>query len=79
MSRMCYICGKRSMYGNKVSKSYRHTRRTWRPNLLKVKTEVGGTTLTVKVCTRCFRSGFVTRKINVTPANAGAPVTSATD
>ena len=73
MSRVCDVCLKGSMTGNKVSKSYNHTRRTWRPNLLKVKTEIAGTTRTLNVCTRWLRSGFVTKKINVVPANAGAP------
>ena len=73
MSRVCDVCLKGSMTGNKVSKSYNHTRRTWRPNLLKVKTEIAGTTRTLNVCTRCLRRGFVTKKINVVPANAGAP------
>ena len=73
MSRVCDVCLKGSMTGNKVSKSYNHTRRTWRPNLLKVKKEIAGTTRTLNVCTRCLRSGFVTKKINVVPANAGAP------
>ncbi len=72
MSRSCDICGKGSQHGNKVSNSYNHTRRTWKPNLLKIKTEVMGTTRTINVCTKCLRSGFVTKKINVTPANAGA-------
>jgi large subunit ribosomal protein L28 len=49
--------------GNKVSKSYNHTRRTWKPNLLKVKTEIGGTTMTLKMCARCLRSGYVTKKV----------------
>ncbi len=77
MSRVCDVCGKGVMKGNKVSKSYNHTRREWRPNLLKVKTEVGGTTATINVCTSCYKSGFVTKKINVVPANAGAPKAAA--
>lgn len=72
MSRTCDVCGKGSMHGNKVSKSYNHTRRSWRPNLLKIKTELFGTTRTINICTQCLRSGFVTKKINVTPANASA-------
>lgn len=63
MSRRCEICGKGSMSGNKVSKSNNHTRRLWKPNIVEVKTEVGGTTMTVKMCTRCLRSGFVTKKV----------------
>ncbi|MCR5080332.1 MAG: 50S ribosomal protein L28 [Treponema sp.] len=73
MSRVCDVCGKGSMHGNKVSKSYNHTRRQWRPNLLKVKTEIAGTTRTLNVCAHCLRAGYVVKKINVVPANAGAP------
>ena len=72
MSRTCDICGKHTSFGNNVSKSYNHTRRSWKPNLLKIKTEIDGTTRTVRICTQCLRSGFITKKINVTPANAGA-------
>jgi large subunit ribosomal protein L28 len=63
MSRTCDICGKHTITGNKVSKSYNHTRRTWKPNLKKVKTEVDGTTLTIKICARCLRSDFITKKV----------------
>lgn len=69
MSRICDICGKGSQHGNRVSKAYNHTRHTWRPNLIRVKTEDFGRTETLKVCTRCYRSGFVTKKIKVAPAN----------
>jgi large subunit ribosomal protein L28 len=78
MSRTCDICGKHPQYGYKVSNSYNHTRRTWRPNLIKIKTQVGGTTATLNVCARCLRSGFVTKKVNVIPANAGATKTAET-
>ncbi|MBP5601297.1 MAG: 50S ribosomal protein L28, partial [Treponema sp.] len=54
MSRCCDICGKGVMSGNKVSKSYNHTRRTWRPNLLKIKAQFGGTTRTINICTKCL-------------------------
>jgi large subunit ribosomal protein L28 len=52
MSRKCDICGKGSLSGNKVSKSYNHVHRKWKPNIVGVKTEIGGTTLTLKMCTR---------------------------
>lgn len=73
MSRTCDICGKHPVHGNKVSKSYNHQRRTWKPNLLKIKTVMDGTTVTLKICTRCLSAGYVTKKVNVVPANAGAP------
>lgn len=63
MSRKCEICGKGSMSGNKVSKAKNHSRRLWKPNIVGVKTELGGTTMTIKMCTRCLKSGYVTKKV----------------
>ena len=63
MSRCCDICGKHIMTGNKVSHAYNHTRRIWKPNLVKIKTEIGGTTATLKICARCLKSDFVTKKV----------------
>ncbi|MCR5218066.1 50S ribosomal protein L28 [Treponema sp.] len=65
MSRTCDICGKHPIHGNKVSKSYNHTRRQWKPNLVKVKTVIGGTSMTLKICTQCLRSDFITKKVSV--------------
>jgi large subunit ribosomal protein L28 len=64
MSRTCDICGKGVMTGNKVSHAKNHTRRTWKPNLHSVKTEIGGTTLTLKLCSRCLKSDYVARKVS---------------
>ncbi|HCM28326.1 MAG: 50S ribosomal protein L28 [Treponema sp. GWB1_62_6] len=63
MSRKCELCGKKTITGNKVSHAKNHSRRTWKPNLVKVKTEVLGSTFTVKLCTRCLRSDYVTKKV----------------
>ena len=63
MSRVCEICGKGTITGNKVSHAKNHSSRTWKPNLVKVKTEVEGSTFTVKLCARCLRSDFITRKV----------------
>jgi large subunit ribosomal protein L28 len=30
---------------------------------VKVKTEIGGTTVTLKLCARCLKSDFVTKKV----------------
>lgn len=65
MSRSCDICGKSPMYGNKVSKTYNHTHRTWRPNLHKVKTVFNGRTLTINCCARCLRSDWIEKKVHV--------------
>jgi large subunit ribosomal protein L28 len=63
MSRTCDICGKHTVTGNKVSHAKNRTRRTWKPNLVKVKTQIDGTTFTAKICTRCLRSDFITKKV----------------
>lgn len=66
MARTCDICGKTTMYGNKVSKSFNHTHRTWQPNLIKVKAIFdNGTVHTIKVCTRCYRNDWITKKVRV--------------
>jgi large subunit ribosomal protein L28 len=63
MSRSCDICGKHTITGNKVSHAKNRTRRTWKPNLVKVKTAANGTAFTVKICARCLKSGYVTKKV----------------
>lgn len=59
----CSICEKDMNFGLKVSHSNKKTNRAWKPNIKKVKTVVGGTPKTVYVCTRCLRSGKVTRAV----------------
>ncbi|TFG83622.1 MAG: 50S ribosomal protein L28 [Spirochaetales bacterium] len=63
MSRICEICGKGTIFGNNVSHAKNRTRRTWRPNLLKIKTMIGGTVLSVKVCTRCLKSNKIVKVV----------------
>jgi len=50
MSKTCEICGKGTIAGHNVSHSKRRTKRTWKPNIVKVKVANGKT---IKVCTRC--------------------------
>ena len=63
MARRCDICGKGPMSGNTVSKSMNHQRRVWRPNLIDVKTEIDGRTVTLKRCSRCLKSNYVVKKV----------------
>ena len=60
MARKCDICGKQTMSGNTVSHAHNTTRRVWKPNLLKVKAVFGKKQKTIKICTRCLKSGKVT-------------------
>ena len=63
MAKVCDICSKRKVFGKKVSHSKRRTNRSWTPNLKRVKAIVNGTPKTLTVCTRCIRSGKVTRAL----------------
>ncbi|MEN6364594.1 MAG: 50S ribosomal protein L28 [Rectinema sp.] len=63
MSRVCDVCGKGTMYGNNVSHAKNRTRRTWFPNLQPMKTEIDGTVLTIKVCTRCLKAGKIVKHV----------------
>ena len=63
MAKICQVCGKGEMSGNLVSHSNRHTKRTWKPNIQKVRAKVGDETKRVNVCTRCLRSSEVNRAI----------------
>jgi large subunit ribosomal protein L28 len=63
MSRRCDLCGKGTTFGNTVSHAKNRTRRTWRPNLLTMKTMIGGTVLSVKVCTRCLKSNKLVKLV----------------
>ena len=59
----CEYCGKEMSFGIKVSHSHRRSNRTWKPNVKKVKAIVDGSPRRINVCTRCLRSGKVTRAI----------------
>ena len=55
------ICGKGTMSGMNVSHSHLKTKRTWKPNIQRVRAIVDGEAKRVNVCTRCLRSGKVQR------------------
>jgi large subunit ribosomal protein L28 len=63
MSRVCDVCGKGPSFGNNVSHANNKTARVWLPNLQKIKTINNGTVKSVKVCTRCLRSGKVKKAL----------------
>ena len=63
MANFCEICGKGTMSGMNVSHSHLKTKKTWKPNIQRVRAVVDGEVKRVNVCTRCLRSGKVTRAI----------------
>lgn len=63
MSRVCDVCGKGTLFGNNVSHAKNRTRRTWLPNIIRVKTKIEGTVLSVKVCAKCLKAGKVVKHV----------------
>ncbi len=72
MSRVCEICGKKTQFGNKLSrrglakakggvgiKTTGITRRTFKPNIQRVRAQVGSSVVRIKVCTDCLKSGII--------------------
>ncbi len=62
MSRKCDFCGKTPHVGHNVSHANNKTKKTWYPNLQRVR-HVGsdGAVRRVRVCTRCIRTGVVVK------------------
>ncbi len=61
MAQVCALCGKRPASGNNVSHANNKTKRRFRPNLQRVRAVVEGSARRLRVCTRCIRSGKVTK------------------
>ena len=61
----CAVCEKSLAHGNKISIARSHVSRratrTWKANLRRVKAIVNGETKQIYVCSKCLRSGKVTR------------------
>lgn len=79
MSRVCDLCGKRVQVGNTIArrglakpkggiglKTTGVNRRRFKPNLQHVKADVGGSMRRVKVCTRCIKSGKISKGLKRT-------------
>ncbi len=73
MANRCDICGKGPVTGNRISHAHNVNKRRWMPNLQRVNAVVDGKKKKIRVCTRCLRSGKVTKA----PAAKRAPSTDA--
>ncbi len=63
MSQACDICGKTPQSGHNVSHANNKSKRRFLPNLQKVRAQVGSQVVTIRACTRCIRSGAVTKPV----------------
>ena len=60
---MCEVCQKKPVSGNNVSHANNKTRRVFNPNIQTVRAVVGKSHKRIRVCTRCLRSGLVTKAV----------------
>ena len=76
MAQTCHYCDKTVSRGNRVSqrgkpkylggngrKTTGITRRSFRPNLQKIRVQEGDQVVSRRVCTQCIRSGKVTKAV----------------
>lgn len=61
MAQICEVCGKKPQFGNNISHAHNTTRRRWNVNLHTVKAKQEGGNKRVRVCTRCIKSGKITK------------------
>jgi large subunit ribosomal protein L28 len=61
MAQRCELCGKGPLSGNRVSHAHNVTHRVFNPNLQRMRAVVDGVQRRIRVCTRCLRSGKVTK------------------
>jgi len=61
MAKQCEICGKKTVFGRNISHAHNVTSRTMEPNLQPARALIDGKVKRVTVCTRCLRSGKITK------------------
>jgi large subunit ribosomal protein L28 len=61
MSRVCEMCGKKSLVGHNVSHAHNVTKRRFNPNLQRVRTLQKGRVKKMMVCTSCIKSGHIVK------------------
>ncbi|MFW5781682.1 MAG: 50S ribosomal protein L28 [Candidatus Muiribacteriaceae bacterium] len=56
MAFRCDVCGKGPATGNNVSHSNHKTKRRFLPNIQKIKAELNGKPVRLKICTKCLKT-----------------------
>lgn len=64
MSRRCDVCGKKGLYGSRISHSHRVTKRRQYPNLQKVKVRGEGGIKRILVCAKCLKANKVEKVVS---------------
>ena len=61
MASVCDVCGKKPIFGMRLSDSHRRTTRRWNPNVQRVRAVVNGAPKRQNVCTSCLKAGKVVK------------------
>ena len=61
MAKHCEICGRSPVVGRQLSHAHNVSARRFEPNLQTVRAMINGGIKRIRVCTRCIRSGRVTK------------------
>jgi large subunit ribosomal protein L28 len=61
MAKVCEVCGRGPLFGNRVSHAHNVSKRRWNVNLQSVHAVIKGANKRIKVCTSCIRNGRVTK------------------
>lgn len=59
MAKVCEVCGRGPMFGNKISHAHNVTKRRWNLNLQSVRASVKGAAKRLQVCTSCIKNGKI--------------------
>lgn len=81
MARVCEICGKHTRAGASIARrglpkkkggvglrTTGHTKRTFQPNIQRVRAVVKGEVKRIRVCTTCIKSGKITKPMQARSA-----------
>ncbi len=63
MAKRCEICEKGKLSGHRVSHAINRNKRTFKPNIQKVRVKMDGRVKKINICTRCLRSGRVEKAL----------------
>ena len=61
MSKVCDMCGRGPVFGNRISHAHNVSKRRWNINLQNVRALVNGASKRIRVCTSCIKNGKVAK------------------
>ena len=64
MANRCELCGKGPRSGNNVSHAKNRSKRSFKPNIQRVRAVVDGARRRLRVCTTCLKSGRVQKAVS---------------